>query len=90
MSEPEYVTIEYAGQVPVVAGQGKRLVRLDDVRRLAEVTGHRPANLQMTGTSVGHATGHVADDVVDTTRRPRCLMRPELNSRQSVTNGYNP
>jgi hypothetical protein len=80
-NDPEYVAIEYAGQVtgvpartlrrwaeagkvPVVAGQRKRLVRLDDVRRLAEMTGHRPASLDITGASAGQPAGHVADAVV--------------------------
>lgn len=53
-----------AGKVPVMAGQRKRLVRLDDVKRLAEMTGHRPASPDMTGASAGQPAGHVAD-VVD-------------------------
>lgn len=54
-----------AGKVPVVSGQGKRLVRLDDVRRLAEVTGHRPTSSKMADASAEHVTGHTAADVVD-------------------------
>src|SRR3954470_19061750 len=85
MTDPEYVAIEYAGQVtgvpartlrrwaeagkvPVVTGQRKRLVRLDDVRRLAAMTGHEPASPDMAegyaGQGAGHAAGDVADDNV--------------------------
>ena len=82
MSNPDYVAIEYAGQltgipartlrrwaeagkVPVVAGQRGRLVRLDDVRKLAAMTGHQPTMPQMTGVAAGHTTGHMTDDVAD-------------------------
>jgi hypothetical protein len=80
--EPEYVAIEYAGQVtgvpartlrrwaeagkvPVIAGQRGRLIRLEDVRKLATMTGHGPVGPDMTGAYAGHVTGHVAGDVVD-------------------------
>jgi len=82
MSDPEYVAIEYAGQVtgvpartlrrwaaagkvPVVTDQRKRLVRLDDVRHLAAMTGHRPATTDVSGASAGQWTGHMASDVAD-------------------------
>jgi DNA-binding transcriptional MerR regulator len=52
-----------AGKVPVVAGQRKRLVRLEDVRRLAAMTGHQPVATDVTGASAGQATGHVADGI---------------------------
>jgi DNA-binding transcriptional MerR regulator len=50
-----------AGRVPVVTGQGKRLVRLDDTRRLAEATGHRPAVAGVPGGLSGGVTGQVSD-----------------------------
>jgi hypothetical protein len=61
-----------AGKVPVVAGHRKRLVRLEDVQRLAAMTGHQPARAAMTGASAGQAAGHVAaadvhDDLIETT-----------------------
>src|SRR5215210_5544801 len=52
-----------AGKVPVMAGQRKRLVRLDDVRRLATLTGHQPDRDDVTGASAGQATGHMAGGV---------------------------
>ncbi len=52
-----------AHKVPVVAGQRGRLVRLEDVRLLAEMTGHRPDTIDVTGTSAGQATGHMAEGV---------------------------
>jgi MerR HTH family regulatory protein len=52
-----------AGKVPVVAGQRKRLVRLDDVRRLAAMTGHQADTTSLTGASAGQATGHMAEGV---------------------------
>jgi DNA-binding transcriptional MerR regulator len=52
-----------AGKVPVVAGQRKRLVRLDDVHRLAAMTGHQPDTADVTGTSAGQATGYMAEGV---------------------------
>ena len=51
------------GKVPVMAGQRKRLVRLDDVRRLAAMTGHQPDTDDMTGAYAGQATGHMAESV---------------------------
>src|SRR5829696_8895939 len=54
-----------AGKVPVAAGQRKRLVRLEDVRRMAIMTGHQPDTAEMAGTSAGGHAGHVAADVVD-------------------------
>ena len=56
-----------AGKVPVVAGQWKRLVRLEDVRRLAAMTGHHPDAADGAGADAGQATGHVAEgDAGDT------------------------
>jgi DNA-binding transcriptional MerR regulator len=52
-----------AGKVPVVAGQRKRLVRLDNVRRLAAMTGHQPDTVDVTGASAGQATGHMTEGV---------------------------
>jgi hypothetical protein len=52
-----------AGKVPVVAGQRKRLVRLEDVRRLAAMTGHQPDTADVTGAYAGQATGHVTEGV---------------------------
>ena len=54
-----------AGKVPVIAGDRKRLVRLDDVRRLAIMTGHRPDPVEMSGASAGQSSGHVATGVAD-------------------------
>jgi DNA-binding transcriptional MerR regulator len=52
-----------AGKVPVVAGQRKRLVRLDDVRRLAAMTGHQSDTDDLTGAYAGQATGHMTGGV---------------------------
>jgi DNA-binding transcriptional MerR regulator len=52
-----------AGKVPVVAGQRKRLIRLEDVRRLAAMTGHQPDTEDLTGAYAGQATGHMAGGV---------------------------
>ena len=54
-----------AGKVPAIAGQRKRLVRLDDVRRLAAMTGHRPATAEMTGAYAGQDSGQMATGVAD-------------------------
>jgi hypothetical protein len=54
-----------AGRVPVMAGQRKRLVRLADVRRLADATGHRPASPVMTGEYAGHTAGQVAEELAE-------------------------
>ena len=59
-----------AGKVPVIAGQRKRLVRLEDVRRMAIMTGHQPDNAEMAGASAGGHAGHVAADVVDDNTAP--------------------
>ena len=98
MSEPEYVAIEYAGQltgvpartlrrwaaagrVPVIAGQRKRLVRLEDVRRLAAMTGHRPDAADLTGAYAGQPTGHVADAVADDNMSPPAAVSPAARSQ---------
>ena len=54
-----------AGKVPVVTDNRKRLVRLDDVRQLATMTGHRPDTTDVSGASAGQWTGHMASDVAD-------------------------
>ena len=58
------------GKVLVVAGQRKRVVRLDDVRRLAAMTGHQPDATDLTGASAGQATGHMAEGVADDNMPP--------------------
>jgi hypothetical protein len=51
------------GKVPIMAGQRKRLGRLDDVRRLAAMTGHQPDAVDVTGAYAGQATGHMTEGV---------------------------
>jgi hypothetical protein len=59
-----------AGKEPVVAGQRKRLVRLDDVRRLAAMTGHQQDADDLTGAYAGQATGHMTEGVTGDTVPP--------------------
>jgi hypothetical protein len=66
-----------AGKVPVVAGQRKRLVRLDNVRRLAIATGHRPDPREMSGASAGQPSGRVATAVADDNVLPVAGATPE-------------
>jgi hypothetical protein len=66
-----------AGKVPVVAGQRKRLVRLEDVRRLAAMTGHQPATTDMAGASAGQATGHMTEGVADDNSPPAMATSPQ-------------
>jgi hypothetical protein len=71
-----------AGKVPVVAGQRKRLVRLEDVRRLAAMTGHTPADADMTGAYAGQATGHMTEGVAsDNTMPPSSAVSPAARSQ---------
>jgi DNA-binding transcriptional MerR regulator len=65
-----------AGKVPVVAGQRKRLVRLEDVRRLAAMTGHQPDTTDVTGAYAGQATGHMAESVADNNMPPAGALAP--------------
>jgi hypothetical protein len=46
------------GKVAVTAGQRGRLVRLDDVRRIAAMTGRPVGQPDVTGGSAGQPTGH--------------------------------
>src|SRR3712207_6717046 len=70
-----------AGKVPVVAGQRKRLVRLEDVRRLAALTGHYPDAAELTGASAGQPTGHVAEGVVGDNIPPPGAVSPAARSQ---------
>ncbi len=54
-----------AGQLPVVAGQPKRVVRLEDARRLAALTGHQPDAADLGAAGAGQTTEHLAEDVAD-------------------------
>src|SRR5215210_1791393 len=70
-----------AGKVPVVAGQRKRLVRLEDVRRLAAMTGHQPENGDVTGAYAGQATGHMAEGVAGDTMPSPGAVSPAARSQ---------
>jgi hypothetical protein len=59
-----------AGQLPVVAGQPKRVVRLEDARRLAALTGHQPGAADLGATGAGQTTDHLAEGVADDTMLP--------------------
>jgi len=70
-----------AGKVPVVAGTRKRLVRLEDVRRLAAMTGHQPDTADVSGAYAGQATGHVAEGVADDNIPPAGAVSPAARSQ---------
>ena len=70
-----------AGKVPVVAGPQKRLVRLEDVRRLAAMTGHQPDTADVTGASANQATGHTAEGVADESMPPPGAVSPAARSQ---------
>jgi len=59
-----------AGTLPVVAGPRKRVVRLEDARRLAALTGNVPDTAGGTGAAAGEAIGHMAEGVGDDTMPP--------------------
>src|SRR5215212_2837008 len=59
-----------AGTLPVVAGERKRVVRLEDVRRLAAMTGNVPDTADGTGAAAGQAIGHMAEGLGDDTMPP--------------------
>src|SRR3954470_14794557 len=70
-----------AGKVPVVAGRRKRLVRLDDVRRLAAMTGHQPGTDDLTGAHAGQATGHMAEGVEHDNMPSSAAVSPAARSQ---------
>lgn len=59
-----------AGQLPVVTGQPKRVVRLEDARRLAALTGHQPDAADLATAEAGQTTGHLAEGVADDNQLP--------------------
>jgi DNA-binding transcriptional MerR regulator len=71
------------GKIPVVAGQRKRLVRLDDVQRLAAMTGHTEAAPHIAAGYAGQLSGRVASDVVDD-NAPRSPMAVSPAARSQL------
>src|SRR5688572_17833316 len=57
-----------SGQLPVVEGEPKRVVRLEDARRLAALTGHQPD--AAGAAEAGQSTEQLAEGVADTNLPP--------------------
>lgn len=69
------------GMLPVVTGQPKRVVRLDDARRLAALNGQQPGAADPSAAA-GQATGHVAEGAGDDTLLPSASAVPPATRSQ--------